>query len=112
MLRIIRLLSGLALLLSFGLSAQQTQTTSTTPPVQHQTTTTPSMARPANPPATQPALSNNNHYINSIGDVVHSPAKASSVPAGASAVCCDGTYSFSQHRQGTCSHHGGVSRWL
>lgn len=24
----------------------------------------------------------------------------------------DGTYSFSQHRQGTCSGHGGVAEWL
>jgi hypothetical protein len=31
---------------------------------------------------------------------------------GASAVCRDGSYSYSQHRQGTCSHHGGVMKWL
>jgi hypothetical protein len=35
-----------------------------------------------------------------------------SVPAGASAVCRDGTYSFSANRRGTCSHHGGVGQWL
>jgi hypothetical protein len=58
-------------------------------------------------------LSNDNHYTNSDGQVVHSPAYSSGgVPAGAAAQCIDGTYSFSQHRQGTCSHHGGVSRWL
>ena len=33
-------------------------------------------------------------------------------PAGASAICNDGTYSFSAHRRGTCSHHGGVKVWL
>lgn len=33
-------------------------------------------------------------------------------PAGATALCNDGTYSFSQHRSGTCSHHGGVAVWL
>jgi len=33
-------------------------------------------------------------------------------PAGATAQCRDGSYSFSQHRSGTCSHHGGVARWL
>jgi hypothetical protein len=45
---------------------------------------------------------------------VHSPASTSDgqPPAGATAQCQDGTYSFSQHRQGTCSGHGGVSRWL
>ncbi|MFG2494054.1 DUF3761 domain-containing protein [Streptomyces caniferus] len=33
-------------------------------------------------------------------------------PAGASAQCNDGTYSYSQHRRGTCSHHHGVAVWL
>jgi serine/threonine-protein kinase len=31
--------------------------------------------------------------------------------AGASAVCHDGTWSFSKHRSGTCSSHGGVHWW-
>jgi len=35
-----------------------------------------------------------------------------SAPAGATAICNDGTYSYSQHRQGTCSWHGGVAVWL
>jgi hypothetical protein len=39
-------------------------------------------------------------------------ASASSAPPGATARCNDGTYSYSQHRQGTCSHHGGVAVWL
>lgn len=33
-------------------------------------------------------------------------------PAGASALCSDGTYSQSQHRSGSCSSHGGVKQWL
>jgi hypothetical protein len=33
-------------------------------------------------------------------------------PVGATAICKDGTYSYSQHRRGTCSHHGGVAIWL
>ncbi|WP_405863554.1 DUF3761 domain-containing protein [Streptomyces sp. NBC_00005] len=33
-------------------------------------------------------------------------------PAGATAQCSDGTYSYSAHRRGTCSHHGGVAVWL
>jgi len=56
-------------------------------------------------------LSNDNTYVNVDGETVHSPAHASSIPAGASAKCRDGTYSFSRHRQGTCSHHGGVAEW-
>jgi hypothetical protein len=32
--------------------------------------------------------------------------------SGATAICADGTQSFSAHRQGTCSHHGGVAQWL
>jgi hypothetical protein len=33
-------------------------------------------------------------------------------PAGASAICRDGTYSYSANRRGTCSWHGGVRQWL
>jgi len=38
--------------------------------------------------------------------------QGASPPAGATARCRDGTYSFSKHRSGTCSHHGGVATWL
>ncbi|WP_414676495.1 DUF3761 domain-containing protein [Longimicrobium sp.] len=34
-----------------------------------------------------------------------------SAPSGATARCRDGTPSFSTHRRGTCSHHGGVAEW-
>jgi hypothetical protein len=59
-------------------------------------------------------LSNNNYYENSSGNEVHSPANSNNggVPAGATAQCGDGTYSFSQHHSGTCSHHGGVAQWF
>lgn len=30
---------------------------------------------------------------------------------GPTARCCDGTYSYSQNHQGTCSHHRGVCEW-
>lgn len=52
------------------------------------------------------------HYTNSSGQRVHSPVSAPSAPAGATAKCLDSSYSFSQHRKGTCSHHGGVALWL
>lgn len=61
---------------------------------------------------TDSGLSNDNYYTNTVGNEVHSPAYSNTVPDGASAQCRDGTYSFSQSRRGTCSHHGGVATWL
>ena len=52
------------------------------------------------------------YYVNSRGNCVHRPVAAPSAPSGATARCYDGTYSFSQSRRGTCSHHGGVASWL
>lgn len=40
------------------------------------------------------------------------PPPTSSVPGNVTAVCNDGTYSYSQHASGTCSHHGGVKYWV
>jgi hypothetical protein len=31
--------------------------------------------------------------------------------SSATATCKDGTTSYSAHRRGTCSHHGGVKTW-
>jgi len=45
-------------------------------------------------------------------DRFQSSTPSASAPAGATAECRDGTYSFSQSRRGTCSHHGGVAQWL
>jgi hypothetical protein len=36
---------------------------------------------------------------------------AATGPEGATAKCRDGSYSHSQTRSGTCSHHGGVATW-
>ena len=52
------------------------------------------------------------YYTNKDGQQVQSPTYYDKAPANATAQCRDGTYSFSQHRQGTCSHHGGVAKWL
>lgn len=52
------------------------------------------------------------YYRNSDGKCVHRPQHAAAQPAGATARCTDGTYSFSQNRRGTCSGHGGVAQWL
>jgi hypothetical protein len=56
----------------------------------------------------------NGRYKNSSGEWVCKPEKEkdNSRPAGATAQCRDGSYSFSQHRSGTCSGHGGVAIWL
>ncbi|MGN6033536.1 MAG: DUF3761 domain-containing protein [Thermomicrobiales bacterium] len=51
-------------------------------------------------------------YTNVDGQQVSCPVQADSAPAGATARCNDGTYSFSQNHRGTCSHHGGVAEWL
>lgn len=52
------------------------------------------------------------YYRNVRGNCVPRPVRANRPPAGATAQCRDGTYSFSQNHRGTCSHHGGVARWL
>jgi hypothetical protein len=59
-----------------------------------------------------PAECPNGTYENSAGNIVCNPYSSPEQPEGASAECEDGTYSFSESRSGTCSHHGGVKRWL
>src|SRR5579864_3540944 len=54
----------------------------------------------------------NGTYVNSKGQTVPRPENCSAPPKGATAQCRDGSYSFSQSRRGTCSHHGGVAKWL
>lgn len=49
-------------------------------------------------------------YTNSAGVCVSSPSPERR--QGATALCRDGTYSYSKSRSGTCSHHGGVAVWL
>jgi hypothetical protein len=53
----------------------------------------------------------NGTYINTASVTVCRPVQSVSIPAGASAKCADGSYSFSLSHSGTCSHHGGVSVW-
>lgn len=88
-------------------------TVSATPATQ---SATPSVAapkpQPTNPPPGPAPVPQPKTYVNSSGNTVQSPTVYPSAPAGATAKCVDGTYSFSQHRQGTCSHRGGVAEWL
>lgn len=83
-------------------------------PASSSPTTPPPAVVPAPQPVTPPAPTGctNGTYTNSSGNAVCSPEAAPTAPAGATAQCADGTYSFSQHRSGTCSHHGGVATWL
>ena len=60
----------------------------------------------------QPKCTDNGTYVNSKGETVKRPENCSAAPRGATAQCRDGSYSFSQSRRGTCSHHGGVAKWL
>ena len=83
-----------------------------TVPADHVVPTTAAPVHVAPPTATPAQNCPNGSYVNSSGNTVCSPYQAPSVPAGATAKCGDGSYSFSQHRSGTCSHHGGVAQWL
>jgi hypothetical protein len=67
---------------------------------------------PATARAPSAAMCGGASYVNSSGHCVRRPVAAPRTPSGASAQCRDGTYSFSEHRRGTCSHHGGVAQWL
>jgi len=62
--------------------------------------------------ATSFAFASSNYYTNSNGNKVHIPVVKDVIPVGATAQCRDNTYSYSQHRRGTCSHHGGVRSWI
>jgi len=81
----------------------------------------PSASQSQSPPATnsgtkpnqpKPNCTGNGTYVNSKGETVKRPENCLAVPQGATAQCRDGSYSFSQSRHGTCSHHGGVAKWL
>ncbi len=53
---------------------------------------------------------NNRYYVNVSGHLVHSPS-CGQEHLRPTADCRDGSVSFSEHRRGTCSHHGGVAHW-
>jgi hypothetical protein len=50
--------------------------------------------------------------VSSVLGAIAATAATASPPPGATARCRDGTYSYSKHRSGTCSQHGGVAQWL
>src|SRR5258708_1876857 len=83
---------------------------------QTQSTSQPSTNSPAasstKPNTGKVNCTNNGTYVNSKGQTVERPENCSGPPRGATAQCRDGSYSFSRSRRGTCSHHGGVAKWL
>lgn len=97
------------------LQSQQTQQSSQSQ--QSDSSSTTDKSKPNKQPANDAATKSNDtskphYYTNRAGQRVQSPTKSNSVPDGATAQCRDGSYSFSQNRRGTCSHHGGVGKWL
>ena len=82
--------------------------TSTTNPASTAQTTRP---RAISPQRTASSPAPGKSYVNVDGIHVKSPVFSDTKPEGASARCRDGSYSFSLHRRGTCSHHGGVAEW-
>ena len=75
------------------------------------TSSAPQLERVPTRPRAIPATSGRS-YVNVDGVRVPSPVFSDRKPEGATARCGDGSYSFSQHRRGTCSHHGGVAEWF
>ncbi|WP_350356055.1 DUF3761 domain-containing protein [Acidisoma cladoniae] len=54
----------------------------------------------------------NQYYRSTDGSEVHRPTKHPDSHYGReTAICEDGTHSYSHHHRGTCSHHGGVEEW-
>lgn len=51
-------------------------------------------------------------YFGSYGSTRQVAPAAGTSTTGATARCVDGTLSYSAHRSGTCSHHGGVAQWI
>lgn len=59
-----------------------------------------------------PCSVDDSSYINANGNEISMPVYTSERPNGATARCRNGSYSFSQHRSGTCSREGGVEEWF
>jgi hypothetical protein len=63
-------------------------------------------AAPAMAPAATPMMATKPAAAPAMG------AAMGAAPAGATGQCKDGTYTMSKTHSGSCSHHGGVAKWL
>lgn len=51
------------------------------------------------------------NQVTTVGTYVYTAPAPQVNSSGATALCSDGSLSYSAHHQGTCSHHGGVAVW-
>ena len=65
----------------------------------------------ASPPAHAYRHGSRDYYRSTAGSLAHRPTRGNGDHGRVTAVCGDGSRSFSHHHRGTCSHHGGVARW-
>jgi hypothetical protein len=104
---------------SFSLLSRRQVSAGTTTPVSPAPTYTPPPSSTP-PPTSAPSPTYTSPgcpagwYQNVYGNCIPGPSTSPTlpVPGGPTAICSDGTYSYSQTRSGTCSYHGGVSTWL
>lgn len=66
------------------------------------------MTTPQTPSSTLTSCPSSDCYVNSAGQSFAGPVQSDTPPAGTTVECRDGTYSSSQSRRGTCSHHEGI----
>ncbi len=97
--------------ISLGLLLVSSQAISQNQP-SSQSNPTSASTNKAQQPQAKVNCTSNGTYVNNKGESVTRPENCSGPPAGATAQCRDGSYSFSRSRSGTCSHHGGVGKWL
>jgi hypothetical protein len=66
---------------------------------------------PQPPPPGNDQQTSGAYYRSKGGSMVHRPTKEAGDFGRVTAICGDGTRSFSHSHRGTCSHHGGVAEW-
>lgn len=106
-----KLLIAAAFLLTLVLIPYQVAGRNQVPP-QNAPSSSSSIAKEQPSKAKDKNCSDNGTYVNSKGETVKRPETCASAPKAATARCRDGSYSFSDSHRGTCSHHGGVAKWL